>query len=470
MTHKKFDHAIVIGGSIAGLTAARVLTDYFAQVTVIERDHLQGMTDFRKGVPQARHAHGLMLRGLRLLDQMFPGLEQELLAGGAIQVDPGVEQDAFIQGQWLPRFETDLRPIGCSRVLLEQTIYQQASRHPQINIREGYEVQELLTDEGRTKATGVVCRARTPAAAAETLLADLIVDASGRSSNTPEWLAQLGYTPPKESVVNSFPGYSTRIYERPANFTGTWKVLIVFPVPPDRKRGGVIFPLEGNRWHVTLFGMMKDHPPTDEAGYLTFAQSLPSLRVYEAIEQARPLSAISGYRQAENRLYHYDQLPRYLEHFIVIGDAVYALNPVYGQGMTVAAMGSTKLAECLQSFQGKENLIGLAAQFQKALGKIVAGPWQMATGEDMRWLNAEGGQALDFPTRLIQKYMNLVVLAIGQNPKVTAQFFRVLQMVDEPTVLFKPAMMLEILRTVYRIKRAQKTAPGDAAALQPTTG
>ena len=472
MLATKFDHAIVIGGSIAGLTAARVLSDHFARVTVIERDRLHGNADFRKGTPQARHAHVLLLRGLQLLEQMFPGLENDLLAGGAVQINPGQEQDAMIQGQWLPQFETDLRPVACSRILLEQAIYARLADYPAIHIREEWEISELLTDEGRTRATGVLCRAKGQSGVAEALMADLVVDASGRNSDTPKWLTQLGYTAPKQSVVNSFPGYATRVYECPDNFAATWKSLVIFPIAPDRKRGGVLLPLEGNRWHVTLFGMAGDHPPTDEAGYMAFAQSLASPRLYEVLQQARPQSSVAGYRKAENRLYHYDQLPRYLERLIVLGDAVYALNPVYGQGMTVAAMGSLKFGEFLQACRAKGDLTGLPQKFQKALGQIVMGPWQMATSEDARWPGMEGAQDADFPTRLVQKYMNQVMVAMGHNPKVTAQFFRVQQMVDEPTTLLRPRMMLEVFKTVRWVKRAQKamTMPTPRPQFSPSTG
>ena len=469
MLATKFDHAIVIGGSIAGLTAARVLSDHFARVTVIERDRLQGNTDFRKGTPQARHAHALLLRGLQLLEQLFPGLEKDLLAQGAVQINPGKEQEAMIQGQWLPQFETDLRPVACSRILLEQAIYQRLASFPQITLLEEWEVTALLTDGQRTQATGVLCRDRKQTGVVDELLADLVVDASGRNSDTPKWLTRLGYTAPRESVVNSFPGYATRVFEIPAGFAANWKSLVVFPIAPDRKRGAVVLPMEGNRWHVTLFGMAGDHPPTDEAGYMAFAQSLATSRVYEALRQARPQSPISGYRKAENRLYHYHELPRYLERLIVLGDAVYALNPVYGQGMTVAAMGSLKFGQLLQECSAKGDLMGLPEKFQKALGQIVTGPWQMATSEDMRWPGTEGAQALDFPTRMVQKYMNLVMVAMGYNPKVTAQFFRVQQMVDEPTALFHPRMILEVFKTVRRVKKLQKEMGQQASRPQFTT-
>lgn len=469
MSASKFDHAIVIGGSIAGLTAARILTEHFAHVTVIERDRLQGNNDFRKGTPQARHAHVLLLRGLQLLEQIFPGLEKALLAGGAVPINPGQEQEACINGQWLPHFATDLRPLACSRILLEQVIFKFLASHPQISFHEETEVSELLTDAGKTRTTGVTYRSKSHNAPAETLLADLVVDASGRNSDTPRWLTEFGYTAPQEMVVNSFPGYATRVYERPVDFAESWKALVVFPVAPDRKRGGVVLPMEGNRWHVTLFGMAKDYPPTDEAGFMAFAQSLASPRVAEVLRQARPQSSIAGYRRAENRLYLYDQLPRYLEGLIVLGDAVYALNPVYGQGMTVAAMGSLKLGECLQTYRAKGSLNGLPQQFQKALRQIVAGPWQMATGEDMRWPGTEGGQAIDFPTRMVQKYMNQVMVAMGHNPKVTAQFFQVQQMVAEPTTLLSPRMMWEVFKTVRRVKREQKMSASEGTRPQTNT-
>lgn len=383
-----FGHAVVIGSSIAGLTAARTLLDHFEQVTLVERDQLPAAPEFRAGVPQARHAHTLPLRGQKILEQQFPGLVDELLANGAVAIDAGHEMAFYLAGKWHEvRHHANIFSLTCSRPLLDTTLYRRLAAHPRLRVWSGCEVVKLTTAENRQRVTGVRLHHRSKAEPGSThLAADLVVDASGRGSAAPQWLAGLGYPPPQETVVNSFAGYASRIYRRPAGFTGRWKTMYIRPTPAHGTRGGLIIPLEGDRWHVTLFGMARDYPPIDEEGFLTFARSLPAAQFYEAISQAEPLTKPCGYRRTENRVRHYDRLARYLEGFLVCGDAVYTLNPVYAQGITVAALSSQTLRRCLEE-QRRETgtLAGLAERFQGQLSQVAAGPWQMATREDQRW-------------------------------------------------------------------------------------
>lgn len=387
---KLFDHAIVIGGSIAGLTAARVLVDYAARVTIIERDRLPETAEFRRGVPQARHAHTLQPRGQALLEKMFPGLFDALLGQGAITVDVASQQATFTAGAWREPFHrSDVPLIYASRPLLESAIYQRLLGRPEVTVLQEREVVGLRVNENGTYVTGVYLRDRAEPGAAETALwADLVVDASGRRSKAPQWLSELGYTPPAESHVNAFPGYATRIYRRPADLAGDWKSMYILPTPPESTRGAVLLPLEGDRWHVTLVGMAGDYPPTTEEGFEAFARSLPSSRLYEALREAEPLTRPNGFRGAENRLRHYERLPHYLEGFLVLGDAVYTLNPVYAQGMTLAVMGSGALERVLKAHRRAglvADVTGLAQHFQQALAKVVTPAWKVATKGDRQW-------------------------------------------------------------------------------------
>jgi 2-polyprenyl-6-methoxyphenol hydroxylase-like FAD-dependent oxidoreductase len=389
-----FGHAVVIGSSIAGLTIARVLTDHFARVTIIERDRLPDTPDFRRSVPQARHAHTLPLRGQMILEQQFPGLTAELVANGAISINGGSEMAFFIAGGWHEvSHPSAVVYMTSSRPLLETTIYRRLAKNPRVHIIQEHEVVGLQVDERGERVTGVRLRDRHAAHADETeLLADLVVDASGRDSRAPQWLESLGYPTPQEETVNAFAGYATRIYQRPTGFNAGWKTLYIRPTPPNGTRGGIILPIEGDRWHVTLVGMAHDYPPTDEEGFLAFARSLPSQELYEAIKEARPLTKPYGYRRSESRLRHYEKLPRYLEGFLVSGDAVYTLNPVYAQGMTAAAMASLALDRSLQAqrrWPGAGNLTGLAREFQQQLSRVEAEPWRMVTSQDRHWPTTE---------------------------------------------------------------------------------
>jgi flavin-dependent dehydrogenase len=182
---------------------------------------------------------------------------------------------------------------------------------------------------------------------------------------------------------------------------------------------------------------------------MAFARSLPSPRFYEALQGAEPLTEPYGFRKAENRLRHYDRLPAYLENFLLAGDAVYALNPVYGQGMTVAAMGSKTLAACLERQRRRRDvdLTGLAREFQKQLGKVVAAPWQLATGEDRRWPGTDGEGNLDWMTRTLQSYFSRVLRTMVHDQDVAETFMHVQQMVKSPAALFHPRILWKVLRS-----------------------
>lgn len=448
-----YQHAIVIGGSIAGLTTARVLRDHFAQVTVVERDEPPTADAFRSGTPQARHPHVLFARGQNILEAQFPGIVQELIADGAVPVYPGHEFRLFANQRWVAPFPSPIVCIGCSRPLLESAIYRRLAADPHVRMLHQQSVVGLCTDAQKTRATGVQLRPRTaPDAPSQILTADLVVDASGRSSQAPAWLANLGYTPPEERVVNAFPGYSTRIYRKPTNGSADWQAMYIMAMPPHTPRGAVILPMEadaqGPRWHVSLVGMNGDYPPTDETGFLAFARSVSTPLLYEALKSAEPLTAPYGYRQAENRRRYYEKLPRYLENFLVTGDAVYAFNPVYGQGMTTATLVSEALDACLNAHRrlGNQTLTGLAHRFQKAAAGVIAGPWQMATGQDARWPGTAGGEAPDPLTRLMQRYLDQVLNRMADSTMVAEAFFQVQNMLKPPTSLFHPRILWQVLK------------------------
>lgn len=222
---------------------------------------------------------------------------------------------------------------------------------------------------------------------------------------------------------------------------------MVQPTAPDARRDGLILPMEGNRWHAVMIGIGGDCPPTDEAGFMEFARSLPTPAIYAALKKARPDGQIYGYRRTENRLRHYDRLPRYLEHFLVIGDAICSFNPMYGQGMTVASIESQTLDEYVGEYRKSRpagDFTGLAEKFQKGVAGVVALPWQLASGEDRRWVGNEKSDAM---TRFMQWYIDHVLKASRYDPTITEAFFQIQNMLAAPTLLFRPDIMLRVLKT-----------------------
>ncbi len=446
-------HALVIGGSMAGLMAARVLGDYFQQVTVVERDRFPAAPEFRQGVPQAHHVHVLLKRGEDIVEQYFPGIEAELEQAGAQAVDFIADYLFFSYGSWKPRFPSNLVLRTCSRDLLEWTIRRRLMRQPKIRWIEEADVVGLVAADGKTRVTGVQLRHRHPTGTVgneEKISADLVVDASGRDAHASRWLAALGYRSVPETTVNSFLGYATRWYRRPPDLQADWKALAMQALPPASSRGGVIFPIEGNRWIVTLAGAARDYPPTDEPAFMEFARSLPRPLLYEAIKMAEPLTPIYGYRRTENQLRHYDRMTRFPENFILVGDAVCAFNPVYGQGMSAAAQGVRLLDQILSKHRTKGDFSGMAHRFQRELAQVNSPLWLLATGEDFRYPTTEGGRR-GLLTRLAHLYVERVQLAANENRQVLLTFVEVANLLRPPGALFRPDILIPVL--TYKPKR-----------------
>jgi flavin-dependent dehydrogenase len=282
------------------------------------------------------------------------------------------------------------------------------------------------------------------------LSADLVVDASGRDSAINEWLVKLGYPSAPVETVNSFSGYSTRVYARPRNFEGDWKVLGVQSRPPTNKRAGIINSIEGDRWMVTLGGSAYDYPPVDEQGFLAFARSLPTPLFAQYIEAAEPLSRIFGYRRMENRWRHFERLPTWPENLVVVGDAVCTFNPLYAQGMAVSARSAVLLQRELDRgayLEPKRAFAALGRRFQRALARDLRVPWLMATGEDFRYPTTEGWRQLH--TRVTHAYLDRVIQAAASDPVVHRTFLEVMHLVRNPLALVAPSTLARVVRPTH---------------------
>ncbi len=453
-------HAVVIGASMAGLLAARVLSDHFEQVTIIERDKLTGEAKPRKGVPQGRHVHGLLARGAVIMGECFPDLFPTLAQDGAIPV--GMEGLRWNQlGVWMAPVRSPVKTLFQSRPFLEQHVRDQLAARDNVRIMDACDVSQLCAHNDRI--TGVVLRYRSGAQHEEALAADLVVDTSGRGSRAPQWLNSLGYGNVQETSVKIDIGYATRIYRCPAHLSGNWKALFIFGKPPDDKRGGVILPIEGGYWIVTLQGSLRDYPPEDDAGFLEFARSLAQPDLYEAIKDAEPVTPIAMYKYSANRWRHYERMERLPEGFIIMGDAACSFNPVYGQGMSVAAIEAQSLDRCLRKqemFAGNNGLVGFTQRFQQAISRDIKTPWLLSTGEDLRYPGTEGKRSLSI--RLLNRYMRRVIELTASDQRVTVTLLRVRNLLKPLSTLFQPRIILAVLRRELAAFRRQTTVTAPA--------
>ena len=439
MSNKR--HALVIGGSMTGLLAARVLSDHFDRVTVVERDKLPEDAEYRNGTPQAHHLHILLASGRAAMQRLFPTFAEDLRALGVAELDLTGDGGILTAGGWTRRFKSGITSNAVSRITLEWVVRQQVQRRANVAFMQQTDVKQLIADHQKKTITGVEVESRTDHSTA-TLEADLVVDTSGRGSRAPEWLQALGYDPPPETIVNSYLGYASRWYEIPAGRAYDWDYFLVGSRPAEGVlRGGGIMRMEGDRWAVTLAGVNKDYPPTDEAEFLDFARSLVSPAIYEAIKDATPISPIYGYRRTENRWHHYEKLTRLPERLVVMGDAYCGFNPIYGQGMTVATLEALALDDLLQQQDPGGDF---PAKFYATLEKTIETPWLLATGEDLRYAGTEGDRPGPL-ARLLQKYTDQITMLLPYDEQVSATFISVTNLLNPPTVLFQPQIVGRVL-------------------------
>lgn len=457
---RRHGHAVVIGASIGGLLAARVLSAHFRRVTIIERDLLPSGSTPRRGAPQARHAHVLLLRGQLILNQMFPDLLPALRERGAVPVTMGRDLRWYHFGCWKKRFASTLTGIAASRPCLEQEIRRRVQDLPNVTLIDDTVVTRYVADWEGARLTGVCVKGAHSAGIEDEIQADLIVDASGRGSQTPQRLAELGYSRPDESLVRTNYAYATRVYEQPANGVD-WKNMYVIDRPPAR-RAGLIVSVEDNRWMVTLIGCHGDTPPTTPDAFMEFARSLPVPDLHTALTNAQPVSDIVPHGFPGSRRRHYERLGRFPVGLIVLGDALCSFNPVYGQGMTVSALEAQFLERCLRDLhaRGTPNLDALTANFRLGVADVVDLPWQMATAEDLRFPQTSGPRSLKL--RFMHWYLRKVHEAAGLSERVAERFAHVSNMVAPRSTLFGRDVLAELLRVALRGRR-----PADAGAARP---
>jgi 2-polyprenyl-6-methoxyphenol hydroxylase-like FAD-dependent oxidoreductase len=418
---------------MAGLLTARVLADHFADVTIVERDSLPDSADHRPAVPQGRHAHALIERGRRILEALLPGIQDEILAAGGRLIDGHRDLSWLSWFGECARFASDVPMLTVSRPFLEQHVRRRVLALPRVRARQTAPVIGL---EGSPKSvTGVRLDD------GEVIAADLVVDASGRDSAAPRWLEALGVAPPGDSLVKPFLGYATRWYEPPAAKVWDRDAVIATAVPPHYTRSVFMVPIENKRFIVTLAGTNGDYPPTEEAGLFEYARTLGVPGLVDWLQAARPVGPIYGFRFEQNRLRHFERcaLPG---RFIAVGDAVVSFNPIYGQGMTTAAIGVELLATILG---GRVDVDSLPRTYHRRLAKLLAPAWAQTTTEDLRFPGTEGKRSMSH--KVMYAYVDRLFVLARTRPDVKLALFKVLGMIEPPGHLFQPKLLWSVLTT-----------------------
>jgi flavin-dependent dehydrogenase len=422
------DHAVVIGASMAGLVAARALADHFSRVTVLDQDALPASPAQRKGVPQGRHAHGIQPGGLAALERMFPGLTGDLIAAGASAGDLSGNAQWYVGGGWLSRSVSGTRALGLSRPLLEHAVRSRVGALRGVEVVSGSRVEGLLPG-AQDDVAGVRLADGT------TLRADLVVDASGRASRLPVWLGDLGFPTPVEEQVHCKMSYLTRSWELADGKLPGDVVAVV--TPDETPRFCAVIAQEDGTHIVTLGGLLDDGPERSDGAYLSFAETLPGGLIAGLLDGAAPRSELMAAHLPYSRRRRYDKLDRFPVGLLAIGDAIASFNPMYGQGMTVAALEGEALSRELG--RGRDSL---ARRFFKSAHRIEDVAWKISTGGDLRFDAVEGRR--DAAQKVMNRYLDRLTRRARRDPVLAAAFLRVAGFVDRPESLFRPAVLIRV--------------------------
>jgi 2-polyprenyl-6-methoxyphenol hydroxylase-like FAD-dependent oxidoreductase len=426
--------ALVIGGSMAGMLAARALADHMP-VTLLERDPLPDAPEARRGLPQAAHLHTILARGMNHLEGLFPGLRRDMIDDGAVSIDGGTELGWLGPYGWAAPFgRGELESVWATRDFLDAHIRQRLRRHPRIEWTDRSRIESLVLDAGR-RVRGV------RDSSGQVLEAKIVVDATGRGSKLPDWLRAEGLAVPSETEVDARTVYTSAYARLTRSLPNGWKGLFVLGSPPDILRGGAIGPVEGGRVLVSLATVGGEPAPTETGEFAAFGHRLRAPLFGEMFEGAEWLTPARTTRSTTNRWRHYERmsLPAGL---LVVGDAFCAFNPIFGQGISVAAMQAETLSRVLRG-RGPDHPQWTAIA-TRALVRQVNFPWAMATSQDLHVPGTKG--RLSRGTAVFDAYMRRLFHLGTRDGEVAKRVSRVFNLLESPLTLCSPRIALRVLR------------------------
>ncbi|POM26452.1 putative epoxidase LasC [Actinomadura rubteroloni] len=445
MSYGENGRAVVLGAGIAGLLTARVLSEHYDEVVVVERDELPDRPDHRRFVPQSHHAHGLLGSGRQVLINLFPGFSAEMEAAGAITAaSSGPEMgDRSI---FVVRGGTTIRiPIWwtggfcASRILIEHAVRARVRALPNVTVRDRTPALGLVTSASRRLVTGV----QTPDG---DLGADLVVDASGRRSPLPEWLEKIGYRPPPESVVHSDVRYASLLAEPDSDFAPEWLIVLGAQAAAGLSVGGVVLSIENGLLHISLGTTGGQAPiPTDIDGLRAFADRTTAPVTAEALRRSTPLGPVRTFHIRKNVRRYYDRMIEMPAGLVALGDAASASNPVYGQGMSVAALSAVALGRLLTA-EGGALRTGFERRAARAVAATSSGAWRLALGEDLRYGCRTEGVRTPLSVRFDAGYRDRLERAAALDPEVAMAFNDVLNLQRPLSSLGSPRIARRVLR------------------------
>jgi 2-polyprenyl-6-methoxyphenol hydroxylase-like FAD-dependent oxidoreductase len=435
----KGKQAVVIGAGIGGLVAARVLSDHFERVVVLERDELPQRATPRPGVPQGKHPHSLLAGGLIALNELFPGFTDSAMQAGGHAADVGADVQVEYPGMAAyPRRRLDMPIVLMSRPQLERVIRTQLAKCGNVNVNDGCTQVSIVGTSNRHAVTGVVYENREGARIE--MPADLVVDASGRGLPTLEFLERIGLPHPEETVIGVDINYATALYDLPGIATPDFKTSITLAQAPEKSRSGCTVLREDGLWFVLLVSRGADRSPADEGAFIAFSRDLSTSTTYDVISRGKRQGEISRYAFPESRRRHFNRMTRFPRGLVPLGDAVCKLNPVYAHGMTVAAKEAIVLRDVLKAHAVNDDpLDGLSRDYLQRTESVIDDPWTMSSIPDLVYPNTRGGRPADL--REMLEYQAALANAATRDPVLHKLFVEVRDLVKPASLVQSPEVM-----------------------------
>ncbi len=434
--------AVVIGAGMGGLAAAKAVAPHFEKVIVFDRDALSDTPSPRAGTPQARHTHGLLAGGHRALDRLFPGIELDFIAAGAVRMRMRRDMRFELPGfDPLPQRDLGFDQFGLSRPALERVVRRRVEREPNIEFRPRTRVTELIASPDNRSVAGV--RFEDTRGTPGSLAADLVVDASGRASPTLRFLEAIGSAKPAAIEIGMDQAYATAVFEKPEDAPTDWLFVVHAPTPPGSSRFGILMPMEGRRWSVSLSVNHGEAPPGDIDGFMAFVKSFRMPTIYNAIRSAKRVGDIARFGMACSVLRAFDRLGRFPRGLVPLGDSVCRLTPINGQGMSVAAQEAHVLAYLLESRRGAvDPLDGLAEAFFTEIQPLLEAPWAVAMN-DLVYPQTRGERPPDFEKRL--QYTRALMRLAAEDAEADRILFEVRALLRPWSALREPELASRVM-------------------------
>lgn len=453
LTHRR---AVILGGSIAGLFAARAAADAYDEVVIVDRDVIRDVDGIRRGCPQGKHINGLLAAGQQAMERLYPGITEEIFADGVPTGDLAGNVRWYFKGRRIVQQVAGLTCVAATRPKLEYHVRRRTLDTPNVSVQEQVDILGLVTADGHGRVTGVLLQraGEDPFA----LPADLVIDATGRGSRTPAWLREWGYGEVPETSKRIGLTYVTQHYRMRKDHHGP--DLSINPVAnPDVPRGAIFTKTDGDRIELTTYGLLGDAPPTDQEGLYAWLATLGTRDIYHAVQDADPLDEPVAFRFPHTMRRHYEKMDRLPHGLLVTGDAMTCFNPVYAQGMSVAAMGALVIGDHLHTGADPDPVL----YFRDLARRVIDQPWEMTNTVDLGFDGVEGERTP--AVRAQQLFLSLVQDAATVDGAVTAAYMRTAGLVDPPTALSTPRMLARILLGAARAR----LLPSGGAGTTPST-